>query len=358
MDLTHLRYHRQEILPGVGLEGQERLVNAKVLVIGAGGLGCPALQYLAAAGVGHLGIADPDVVSLSNLHRQVLYGESDLGQLKVDVAKRRLLEINGALDIRIWPEVFGPEHCLQFINEYDVVLDATDQIASRYWISDACYLMKKTLVFGAVSRFEGQVAVFKERSYRDLFPNIPTEDTVASCSIAGVLGVLPGVIGVLQATEAIKIITGVGLPLYDQLVHYQALHSTFYTLKVTAHPAAIGYRPSSLEAYLTTDYRAACSPAVSLLSVEAWLNAREEFWVVDVREVEEQPRLDAIGVQIMPRSEWKERWHLGYEKKVVLVCQTGMRSKQAAVFLKQNNPELSIFSLEGGVQALIRNKLI
>jgi adenylyltransferase/sulfurtransferase len=147
MELTHLRYHRQEILPGIGLEGQARLANAKVLVIGAGGLGCPALQYLAAAGVGHLGIADPDVVSLSNLHRQVLYGESDLGQMKVDVAKRRLLEINGALDIRIWPEVFGQEHCLQFINEYDVVLDATDQIASRYWISDACLLMKKILVF-------------------------------------------------------------------------------------------------------------------------------------------------------------------------------------------------------------------
>jgi molybdopterin/thiamine biosynthesis adenylyltransferase/rhodanese-related sulfurtransferase len=358
MELTHLRYHRQEILPGIGLEGQARLANAKVLVIGAGGLGCPALQYLAAAGVGHLGIADPDVVSLSNLHRQVLYGESDLGQMKVDVAKRRLLEINGALDIRIWPEVFGQEHCLQFINEYDVVLDATDQIASRYWISDACFLMKKILVFGAVSRFEGQVAVFKELSYRDLFPKIPTEDAVASCSIAGVLGVLPGVIGVLQATEAIKVITGVGQPLYDQLMHYQALHSTFYTLKLTPHPAATGYRPSNLEAYQTTDYTAACSPAVPLLSVEAWLQAREEFWLVDVRELEEQPRLDALGAQVMPRSQWKERWRNGYGKKVVLVCQIGARSKQAAVLLKQNNPELSVFSLEGGVQALIHNHLI
>ncbi len=358
MNWASTRYHRQELLPGFGSEGQKRLSEARILVIGAGGLGCPALQYLAAAGVGHLGMADPDVVSISNLHRQVLYSEQDIGQPKVEVAKRRLLQLNSSIEVRTWQAVFDPTHCLQFINDYDVVLDATDRFASRYWISDACFLIKKPLVFGAVSRFEGQVAVFKELSYRDLFPIQPMEGTVQDCASAGVLGVLPGMIGVLQATEVLKIITGIGVPLYDQLLHYQSLSQSFYTIKLQANPVAAAHRPTNLEAYQTMEYEAICDSTVPLVSVEVWREAPQDYCLIDVREMDEQPRLDGLLAQVFPKSRWAEGWENESEKKLLFVCQSGIRSNQVAALVRQKNPGLRVFSLEGGVQAMIKHNLL
>lgn len=257
-----IRYQRQITLTEFGSKAQEKLANAKVLVIGAGGLGCPALQYLVAAGVGHIGIADFDTVHLSNLHRQVLFGQNDIGKKKVLVAKEKLSQLNDLVTIETYDIQWQQEHCLQYLPLYDIVIDATDNFASRYLINDASVLLGKPLVFGAVNKFEGQVAVFnnsKESSnYRDLFPTPPNNNEVANCATAGVLGVLPGVIGSMQATEAIKLITGIGKPLVEHLLNYNALNQSIYTIQLTKNPAALENMPSTLDAFLKTNYAVLC----------------------------------------------------------------------------------------------------
>lgn len=229
------RYSRHLILKGFGAEAQQKLSSASVLVLGAGGLGCPLLLYLVAAGVWHVALVDDDRVSLSNLQRQVLFTENDLGRYKVEVAAERLLTMNISLKLDIYRERWTPKEYVSRLEHFDVVVDATDNFASRYMINDACVLMGKPLVFGAVSQFEGQVAVFNqlqqngERSlnYRHLFPVPPQPGEVQSCAEAGVLGILPGTIGVLQASETLKLLTGIGKPLVNQLLCYNALEQDF-----------------------------------------------------------------------------------------------------------------------------------
>ena len=220
------RYQRQLILKGFGVEAQDKLRRGRVLVIGAGGLGCPIIQYLVAAGVGHIGVADPDKVSVSNLHRQILFGADDIGAWKADVVRQKMQRLDPDAEIIIWKEQWMHPHCLEFFPQYDVVVDATDNFASRYMINDAAVLTGKPLVFGAVSQYEGQVAVFncpiaeggRSVHYRDLFPDPPQDGEVLNCSEGGVLGVLPGIIGCLQAAEVIKLLTGIGSPLANQLL--------------------------------------------------------------------------------------------------------------------------------------------
>ena len=210
------RYQRQILLKEFGIAGQQKLLQAKVLVIGAGGLGCPVLQYLTAAGIGCIGIVDNDVVSLSNLHRQVLYDTNDIGKSKVSVAAEKLRLVNSDTELIEYHIHLDKNNCLGIINEYDIIIDCTDNFASRYMINDACVLKAKPLVYAGVNRFEGQVAVFnvtrnekvRTANYRDLFPVQPEQNEVLNCSEAGVLGVLPGIIGSMQASEAIKLITG------------------------------------------------------------------------------------------------------------------------------------------------------
>lgn len=257
-----IRYQRQITLPEFGNQAQERLSNAKVLVIGAGGLGCPALQYLVAAGVGHIGIADFDTIQLSNLHRQILFGQNDIGKKKVIIAKERLTQLNPLVTIETYDLEWKQEQCIQFFPLYDIIIDATDNFASRYLINDACVLMAKPLVFGAVSKFEGQLAVFNSSkdacNYRDLFPVPPSNSEVANCATAGVIGVLPGVIGAMQATEVIKFITGIGKVLKNQLLHYNALNQSTYSIELTKNPDAIKLIPSSLDDFLKTKYESLC----------------------------------------------------------------------------------------------------
>ena len=257
-----IRYQRQITLAEFGSQAQEKLAKAKVLVIGAGGLGCPALQYLVAAGVGYIGIADFDTVHLSNLHRQILFGQEDIGKKKVLVAKAKLIQLNDLVQIETYDLQWQQEHCIQYFPLYDVIIDATDNFSSRYLINDACVLLSKPLAFGAVNKFEGQVAVFNSSNescnYRDLFPTPPNNDEVANCAIAGVLGILPGVIGSMQATEVIKLITGIGVTLENQLLNYNALNQTIYTIRLTKNPAALEYMPSSLDAFLKTNYEVLC----------------------------------------------------------------------------------------------------
>lgn len=257
-----IRYQRQITLDTFGMQAQEKLTQGKVLVIGAGGLGCPVLQYLVAAGVGHIGIADFDTVHLSNLHRQILFGQDDIGKKKALVAKEKLLQLNNLVQIETYDIEWKQAACIQYFPNYDIIIDATDNFASRYLINDACVLMGKPLVFGAVSKFEGQVAVFNSSptacNYRDLFPIPPSSNEIDNCATAGVLGVLPGIIGVMQATEAIKIITRLGELIENKLINYNALTQSFYTIQLTKNAAAIEQMPISLDAFLKTNYQVLC----------------------------------------------------------------------------------------------------
>ena len=229
------RYNRHIILSEIGQIGQDKLSNAKVLVVGAGGLGCPVLQYLAAAGIGTLGIIDFDVVEASNLQRQVLFGNSSLGQNKAEAAKIRLEDLNDTITINAYPFPLDHQNALDLFNQYDIIVDGSDNFETRYLVNDACILTNKPLVFGAIYKFEGQVSVFNYEngpSYRCLFPNPPKKDSVPNCSEIGVLGVLPGIIGSMQANEVLKIILGIGNVLSGKLLCFNALTNQTSILKV------------------------------------------------------------------------------------------------------------------------------
>ncbi len=243
MNSSNERYQRQVTLKGFGPAAQNALLNAKVLVIGAGGLGCPVLQYLTAAGTGCIGIVDDDVVSISNLHRQVLYDANDIGKPKVSVASAKLRLMNPGTDLTEHKIYLDKNNCLDIIRAYDVIVDCTDNFASRYMINDACVLEGKPVVYGAVSRFEGQAAVFNVMqegrettgNYRDLFPVQPEQGEVMNCAEAGVLGVLPGIIGSMQANETIKLITGIGEPLANQLLTFNAINNRQFIYNYAAN---------------------------------------------------------------------------------------------------------------------------
>jgi adenylyltransferase/sulfurtransferase len=260
-----LRYQRQIILQGFGIEAQEKLSKANVLVIGVGGLGCPILQYLVAAGVGHIGIVDQDIISLPNLNRQVLFGQEDVGKYKVEVASAKLSSLNNLVCISTYQQKCDQALAIKHFPNYDIIVDATDNFASRYLINDACLLFNKPLVFGAVAQFEGQVAVFNVQknglklSYRDLFPTPPKNDEVMSCAEGGVLGVLPGIIGVMQATEVIKLISGVGESLANQILTYNALSQEIYKIELIKNPTAELEVPKTVSAFSALNYEWLCS---------------------------------------------------------------------------------------------------
>lgn len=247
------RYSRQLFLPSFGKAAQDKLQAAHVLIIGMGGLGCPVAQYLTAAGVGKLTIADDDVVKLSNLHRQLLYTEADIGKKKVDVAKATLSVLNNNTIIDTICERWDKEHCIQYIPNTDIVIDCSDNFETRYLVDDACRLLQKPLVFGAVSKFEGQLAVFAPGTicYRNIFPEPPAKGLILSCSEEGVVGMLPGIIGSMQAMEAMKYITGIGVPMINKIMTYDALHQQFLMIDVTPleHNG-----PKTIEVFEESDY--------------------------------------------------------------------------------------------------------
>lgn len=259
-----LRYQRQITLQGFGIEAQEKLTNAKVLVIGAGGLGCPILQYLVAAGVGRIGIVDKDQVTLSNLNRQVLFGQNDVGGNKANIAAIKLASLNDLVKIQAYQQNCDQAFAIEHFPNYDIVVDATDNFATRYLINDACVLLGKPLAFGAVSQFEGQVAVFNVMkdglalNYRDLFPEPPKEGEVLSCTDGGVLGVLSGMIGVMQAIEVIKIIAGIGNVLANQMLIYNALTNTNYIMQLEKHEDSSRQMPTNIENFMKINYECLC----------------------------------------------------------------------------------------------------
>jgi adenylyltransferase/sulfurtransferase len=357
------RYQRQIILPGFGEEGQQKLLKAKVLVIGAGGLGCPVLQYLTAAGIGTIGIVDHDVVALNNLHRQVLYSVHDIGSSKAERAAYVLHQLNPEIKIIAYNERLTAQHALILFNEFDIIIDGTDNFSTRYMINDACVLMKKPLVHGAISQFEGQVSVFnfsrnendEAVNYRDLFPNPPKEDEVLSCAEAGVFGVLPGFIGTMMANETIKVITGIGEPLANQLLTYNALNNQVYQLTLSARKETHSLIPKSEAAFLQMDYEWLCSSDLTQSEIDAktfdTLIAKGNVDVIDVREPYEMPAANDFSNIKIPLAQLAENISLIKSDTIVTFCQTGNRSLQAVRILSGIFGEgKKIYSLRGGIE--------
>jgi len=357
------RYHRQIILPEFGEGGQQKLLKAKVLVIGAGGLGCPALQYLAAAGVGTIGIVDDDVVALNNLHRQVLYSVNDIGLSKAERATNILQLLNPDIKIIPYNERLTTKNTLTIIDEYDIIIDGTDNFSTRYMINDACVLLNKPLVYGAISQFEGQVSVFNRQllkesneavNYRDLFPDPPRDGEVLNCAEAGVLGVLPGIIGTMMANETIKLITGIGEPLINQLLTYNALNNQVYQLNLSARKETRSLIPKDEKEFLKTDYEWLCAAPILQAEIDSDtfnnLIANGNVDVVDVRELHEMPAIDEFKHIKIPLAQLADNSSLIKSENIIAFCQSGKRSLQATKILSGIFGDTKkVYSLRGGI---------
>lgn len=360
------RYSRHLILPEIGPEGQRKLKESSVLLIGAGGLGSPLALYLAAAGVGHLGIVDADVVDESNLQRQILHGTSALGRRKVDSARERVAEINPFVEVTTYDEPFTSVNALEIARPYDVIVDGTDNFPTRYLSNDVSVLLGKPNVYGSIFRFEGQVSVFwAERGpcYRCLYREPPPPGMVPSCAEGGVLGILPGVIGTLQATEAIKLLLGIGEPLIGRLLLYDALAMTFRTLRIPkdpecpicgAHPTITGL--IDYEAFCGVpahDRAAASAPTHRSLTVEqlAGLQERgENLFLLDVREPHEY-EVANLGGRLIPLGQLESRLdEVPREERVIVHCKMGGRSAKAVDLLMRHG-YTNVENLEGGIDA-------
>lgn len=356
------RYARHISIPEFGLEGQQKLKAAKVLVIGAGGLGSPVLLYLAAAGVGTIGIVDFDVVDDSNLQRQVLYTVADVGQSKALTAKKRLEALNPHITIQVHNTAFTKDNALSIIQNYDIVADGTDNFPTRYLTNDACVLAGKVNVYASIYRFEGQVSVFNylnengERgpNYRDLFPKPPPPGMVPSCAEGGVLGVLPGIIGSLQANEVIKIITGVGETLSGRLFLFDAASFTTRTLKVKKRPNTLITELINYEQFCGIVPKPVDNKMVQEITVtelKKWIDEEKDFQLVDVRKPFEWDiaNLDAelIVLDTLPKNVDK----INKDKPVVIHCRSGARSANAIRFLQDNYGYTNLLNLKGGILA-------
>nr|WP_155998598.1 adenylyltransferase/sulfurtransferase MoeZ [Streptomonospora sp. PA3] len=339
------RYSRHLIIPDVGMDGQKRLKNAKVLVVGAGGLGSPALLYLAAAGVGTLGIIDFDEVDESNLQRQVIHGQSDIGKPKAESARESIEDINPYVKVNLHKERLDSDNALEIFAPYDLVLDGTDNFATRYLVNDACVLLNKPYVWGSIFRFDGQVSVFWNEygpQYRDLYPEPPPPGMVPSCAEGGVLGVLCASIGSIMVNEAIKLITGIGEPLVGRLMIYDALEMTWKTVKVRKDPEGepitelIDYE-EFCGAVSDEAEQAAQGSTITAGELKEMMDKGEDFYLVDVREKNEYEIVNIPGAVLIPKGEFLNGEAFGklpQDKRVVLHCKSGARSAEALAALK------------------------
>ncbi|MEO7725341.1 MAG: molybdopterin-synthase adenylyltransferase MoeB [Chthoniobacterales bacterium] len=358
-----LRYSRQLMLPEIGLAGQERLKAARVLCLGAGGLGSPAALYLAAAGVGTIGLVDDDRVALSNLHRQLLHGTGDVGRAKTESARERLREANPQIEVRLHPCRFESGNAEEILHNYDLIVDGTDNFATRYLSNDVAVFAGKPNVYGSIFRFDGQTTVFAPHlggpCYRCLFPEPPPPGAVPSCAEAGVLGVLPGIVGTMQATEALKLILGIGEPLIGRLVHFDALKMKFreFNLKRDPECPVCGAQPTITE---PIDYETFCQGAADLTKAVPQIQVRElekrmrsgaPFVLLDVREPFEFEMARIAGASLIPLGELPARWReLEQEKEIFVLCHSGVRSERAAEFLRTNG-FARVANVAGGIDA-------
>jgi sulfur-carrier protein adenylyltransferase/sulfurtransferase len=359
------RYSRHLIIPDVGMAGQKRMKNAKILVVGAGGLGSPALMYLAAAGIGTLGIVDFDVVEESNLQRQVIHGQSDVGRSKAESARDSVTEINPLVDVVLHTERLDSSNAMEIFADYDLVVDGTDNFATRYLVNDACVLLGKPYVWGSIYRFDGQASVFWSEygpCYRCLYPEPPPPGMVPSCAEGGVLGVLCASIGSIQVNEAIKVIAGIGEPIVGRLMIYDALEMTYRSVKVRKDPECplCGKNPTITE---LIDYEAFCG-TVSEAATEATLGSTitaaelaamqqrgDDFLLVDVREPAEWDIVRIPGATLIPKGDLPSRLaDLPQNKPIVAYCKSGVRSAEALALLK-NAGFADAKHVQGGVTA-------
>ncbi len=353
------RYARHLALPDFGIAAQRALKNARVLVIGAGGLGAPVLMYLTAAGVGTIGIVDYDRVEVSNLQRQVLFAEQDIGQPKATVAAQKLRGLNPHITIHSMVQRFTKENALNIAADYDIIVDGTDNFPTRYLVNDVCVLLGKVNVYGSIFRYEGQVSVFnlptaeggRSPNYRDIFPNPPAPELVPNCAEGGVLGVLPGIIGSIQANEAIKVITGNGVPLAGKLF---ILDTTTMMTRTIRYTARSDNRITEL-----MDYEQFCGIStpetvntITSVELEKWLNETPNIRLIDVRQPYERA-ITHIGGELIPLDELKHtEWSHELDTPIVFYCQTGRRSREAILFLKKKGYAIDHFyNLEGGIEA-------
>lgn len=368
MDLSNqeiTRYSRHLIMPEVGIEGQKKLKNARVLCIGAGGLGSPLALYLAAAGVGTLGILDFDVVDFSNLQRQVIHSEKTVGTPKVESARDRLLELNSDTNIVTYNEMLNSDNAMDIMKDYDVVVDGTDNFATRYLTNDACVFLGIPNVYGSIFRFEGQVSVFDAKRgpcYRCLYPEPPPPGLVPSCAEGGVLGILPGVVGTIQASEVVKLIIGEGTPLIGRLLFIDVLNMEPRILKLRKDPdcPVCGENATVTE---LIDYQEFCGigrgeepeeekPKVEEITVEEFSTIKEnkaDFVLIDVREPHEYEICNLEGSRLIPLGELKDRTdELDPKDDIVVHCHHGGRSMKAATFLVEQGFS-KVKNLKGGI---------
>ena len=364
-----LRYSRHLIMPEVGLKGQERLKDAKVLCVGTGGLGSPLAMYLAAAGVGTIGLVDFDVVDKSNLQRQILHGTGDVGKRKVESARETLADVNPNVNVVLHEERLTSENALGILEPYDVVADGTDNFPTRYLVNDACVMLGKPNAYGSIFRFEGQASVFAHRDgpcYRCLYPEPPPPGMVPSCAEGGVLGILPGIIGVIQATEVVKLALGIGEPLVGRLLLYDALEMQFREMKIRRDPACpvCGENPSVTE---LIDYDQFCGVPdleerqrvdeeweIEPAELRARLDNGNDVYLLDVRNPDEFAICKIDGATLIPLPQLLEGMHqLDSARDIAVYCHSGIRSAQAVNFLRSIGFS-RVKNLRGGIDAWSR----
>ncbi len=365
------RYSRHLIIPEFNIEGQRKLKAAKVLVVGTGGLGAPMLMYLAAAGVGTIGLVDFDVVDESNLQRQVLFSVNDIGKAKVEAAKERLEGLNPHIKIQIHNLRLTSENALEIFKNYDLVADGTDNFPTRYLVNDACVLLGKTNVYASIFRFDGQVSVFNYKdkngifgpNYRDLFPAPPPPGLVPSCAEGGVIGVLPGIIGSLQANEVIKVISGVGEPLAGRLFLFDALNFETRILKISKDPnqvpvsklidyeffCGVGEPDSDQDENAKSEKNS--FKEISVKELNEWQISGEKFQLIDVRE-EFEYEISNMGGELIPLDEIENNIEkIAKDVKVVVHCRSGQRSEEAIKVLEKKFDFRNLYNLRGGLLA-------
>jgi len=346
------RYSRHLIIPDVAMAGQQRLMNAKVLCVGAGGLGSPALMYLAAAGVGTLGIVEFDTVDESNLQRQIIHGQSDIGKSKAISAKEKIAEINPNVNVVVHEVRIDTDNVMEIFSQYDLIVDGTDNFATRYLVNDACVLLKKPYVWGSIYRFDGQASVFWAEygpCYRCLYPEPPPPGMVPSCAEGGVLGVLCASIGSIQTTEAIKLITGIGEPLIGQLMIYDALEMSYRKIKVRKDPKCPLCSDKPTQTELLPDYEAFCGvlsdaaevavkdSTISVTELKSKIDKKENFLLIDVREPSEYEIVKIPGSLLIPKQGFLDGSALAglpQDKPIILHCKSGVRSAECLAILK------------------------
>lgn len=367
------RYSRHLLLPEIGVTGQEKLKNARVLVVGAGGLGCPVLLYLTAAGVGEIGIIDFDRIDESNLQRQILYTVEDIGKFKSEVSGDKLARQNPYVRFTIYTGQLNNKNALEIIGNFDIVVDGTDNFPTRYLVSDACTILDKPLIYGSIHRFEGQVSVFnstnkngiKGPTYRCLFPVPPTSESSPNCSAIGVLGVLPGIIGTMQANETIKLITGAGETLSGKLLLINALTMNFDMIEIQRNNEAIKEAALSHEKFLKTDYNFVCEDLqksekiknITAKELMMLFESKEELQILDVREDGEMPEVkELVDLQIPIVCLTEFVGKISRKKKVIVFCRSGGRSKKAIELLQKDFGFVNLYNLDGGVLEWLTNK--